>query len=335
MEYFVTGATGLIGTHVVERLDADGHDVVALTRDRSNAAHLPDAVTVVEGDITEKGSMRPAMAGVDGVFHIAAWFYVGPGPRALERAERINIEGTRNVFELVDDLDVPKGVYTSTVGVHPGTSGEEIDETVEPAKPTYAVYNRTKWEAHYEVARPMMADGLPLVVVLPSGVYGPHDKLRGSIRGLVRDYLTGALPAIPRGLTLSFDHAADVADGHVRAMELGDPGAEYILASQARTVGDVMDCLESLTGISAPPTVPDGVFGALSRVMRVYDRVATPPEGLEPELLSFLAGREFRVDTEKARRDLGVEFRSLEDGLASYLEWELDQMGNDEVTLQR
>lgn len=72
MEYFVTGATGLIGTHVVDRLVDDGHDVVALTRSRSNATHLPDAVTVVEGDITENGSLRKSMTDVDGVFHIAA-----------------------------------------------------------------------------------------------------------------------------------------------------------------------------------------------------------------------------------------------------------------------
>lgn len=335
MEYFVTGATGLIGTHVVRQLHADGHDVIALTRDRANAAHLPTGVDVVEGDVTDKASFTAAMTGVDGVFHVAAWFYVGPGPRQIERAERINVAGTRNVLELMAELDVPKGVYTSTVGVHPGTSDEVIDETVRPTKPTYAVYNRTKWEAHYEVARPMIESGLPLVVVLPSGVYGPHDKPRGSIRGMVRDYLTGDLPAIPRGLRLSFDHAADVADGHVRAMERGEPGEEYIVASEARTVGEVMECLETLTGISAPPTLPDAVFGGLSRVMRLYERVATPPAGLEPELLSFLAGRQFEVANSKARRELGVEFRSLEDGLASYLEWELDQMGMDDVPVRR
>lgn len=65
MEYFVTGATGLVGTHLVEQLVGEGHDVVALTRERSNAAHLPDEVTVVEGDVTDRESMREPMAGVN------------------------------------------------------------------------------------------------------------------------------------------------------------------------------------------------------------------------------------------------------------------------------
>lgn len=329
MEYFVTGATGLVGTHLVEQLAAEGHDVVGLTRSRSNAAHLPEKVTVIEGDLTEKASMRRPMTGVDGVFHVGAWFYVGPGPRQVETAERVNVEGTRNVLELMNELDVPKGVYTSTVGVYPGTSGERIDESMEPTCPTFAVYYRTKWEAHYEVAKPMMEAGLPLVVVLPSAIYGPGDKLKGSIRGIFRDYLTGDLPALPRESILSFDYAADTARAHRQAMERGTLGEEYIIASEARSLTEVFECAESITGVPAPRTVPAAAFGALARVMRVVERFTTPPAGFEPELLSFAAGRQYDVDTTKARRELGLEHCPLEEGLREYLAWEIDQLGMD------
>lgn len=329
MEYFVTGATGLIGTHVVEQLVDEGHEVVGLTRSRSNADHLPDKVMVIEGDITEKGSMREPMTDVDGVFHIAAWFYVGPGPREVKKAERINVEGTRNVLELMDELDIPKGVYTSTVGVYPGTSGDTLDESIDPECPTYAEYMRTKWEAHFEVAKPMMEDGLPLVIVLPGGVYGPHDKLYGSGRAVFRDYLTGDLPMIPRDWALPMDHAGDIAQAHIRAMEVGESGEEYIVASEARTMPEVLDCAEEITGIPAPRAVPDAIFGGLATIMRGTERIITPPEGLEAELLDFLAGRQFTVDNTKAKRELGLEFRSLEDGMRDYLAWELDQLGMD------
>lgn len=335
MGYFVTGATGLIGTHLVEQLLDEGHGVVALTRSRSNANHLPDEVTVVEGDVTDKSSLREPMTGVDGVFHVAAWFYVGPGPRNVETAERINVEGTRNVLELMDELDVPKGVYTSTVGVYPATSGDTLDESIDPECPTFAEYFRTKWKAHFEVAKPMMDDGLPLVVVQPGGVYGPHDKLYGSGRAVFRDYLTGDLPMIPRGWALPFDHVEDVAQAHVRAMDEGVPGEEYIVASEARTLAEVLECAEEITGVPAPRVVPDAVFGGLATIMRGVERVTTPPEGLEAELLEFLAGRRYVVDNTKAKRDLGVEFRSLEDGLRDYLAWELDQLDAGEETPKR
>ena len=329
MEYFVTGATGLVGTHLVEQLVAEGHDVVGLTRSRSNAVHLPEDVTVVEGDLTEKASMRRAMEGVDGVFHVGAWFYVGPGPKQAETARRVNVEGTRNVLELMDELDVSKGVYTSTVGVHPGTSGAIIDESTDPPQPTFAAYYRTKWAAHYEVAKPMMADGLPLVVVLPSAIYGPGDKLEGSMRGIFRDYLTGDLPAIPRESRLSFDYVADTARAHRLAMERGTPGEEYVIASESRSLVEVFERAEAITGVPAPRVVPAAAFGALARIMRVVDRVATPPKGLEPELLSFAAGRRYDVDNSKAKDELDLEHRPLEEGLREYLTWELEQLGMD------
>ncbi len=329
MEYFVTGATGLVGTHVVEQLVDEGHDVVALTRSRSNASHLPEEVRVVEGDITDKESMREPMDGVDGLFHIAAWFYVGPGPRETETAERINVGGTRNVLELMDELDIPKGVYTSTVGVYPGTSGRTVDESVEPECPTFGVYFRTKWEAHFEVAKPMMEDGLPLVIVQPGGVYGPYDKLYGSGRAAFRDYLQEDLPMVPRNWMLPFDYAPDTARAHILAMEKGEPGEEYIVASEPRTMAEVFGCAEEITGIPAPRTAPDWVFGVLATVMRGVEQVATPPKGFEAEMMEFFAGRQYLVDNTKAKRELGIEHRPLEDGLREYLAWEMDQLGMD------
>jgi dihydroflavonol-4-reductase len=331
MEYLITGATGLIGTHVVETVVDRGHDVVALTRSRPNANHLPEEVTIVEGDVRSKASMREPMTGVDGVFHIAAWLHFGPGPWEAEKAERINVGGTRNVLELMNDLEIPKGVYTSTVGVYPGTSGETLDGSIDPDCPTYAEYVRTKWQAHFEVARPMMEDGLPLVIVQPGIVYGPHG---GESTDMFRDYLKGDLPMIPRDWAMPFDHADDIAQAHLRAMERGTVGEEYIVASQARTLPEVFGHAEEITGVPAPRPVPDVVFGTLATAMRNVERVTIPPEGFESEGLDFLSGRQWDVDNTKSKRELGIEFRSLEEGFRDYLPWELEQLGMDMRTEQ-
>lgn len=326
MEYFVSGATGSIGSYLVRELVRDGHDVLALTRSRSNASHLPDEATVVEGDVTEKESIREPMAGVDGVFHLASWFYVGPGPDNVERAERINVGGTRDVFELIEELEIPRAVYTSTIGVYGDTGGEPVDESYRSDVPLPGVYFRTKWEAHYEVARPMMEEGLPLVVVLPGIVFGEYDKLYGSARAALRDYLQGDLPMIPRGFVAPWEYAEDTARAHIRAMENGEPGEEYIIAPESRPLIDVFERAEEITGVPAPRAVPPAVFGALARVMDVVERLATPPEGLEAENLRFLAGNEIPVDNSKAKRELGVEHRPLEESLRAYLEWEMEQL---------
>ena len=329
MEYFVTGGTGLIGTYVVKQLIHDDHDVVALTRSRENASHLPNSTEIVEGDITDKDSMREAMADVDGVFHIAAWFYVGPGPGNVQKAEQINVDGTRNVLELMDELDIPKGVYTSTLGVYPLEDRDHIDETIEPECPNGAVYFRTKWEAHFEVAKPMADAGLPLVTVQPGIVYGPGDKSYGSVRTVFRDYLQGDLPMLPRNHLSPWNHAADIADGHVRAMEHGEPGETYIIAGEPRDAVDVFATAEDITGVPAPRAVSPKVFGGLARIMSAAERVITPPEGLEAEALRFFAGCRWPADNSKATTELGITHRSLDEGLRDYFEWEMEQLGMD------
>lgn len=325
MEYLVTGATGLVGSHVVDQLVEDGHDVVAVTRSASNASHLPGGVTVVEGDITDKATLREPMAGVDGVFHIAAWAYVGPGPENEAKAERINVEGTRNVLELMDELDVPKGVYTSTAGLYDDTD-EPVDESDDPEKPPSPVYLRTKWRAHYEVARPLMADGLPLVVVLPGNAFGRWDKPYGTNRGVLRDYLRGDLPMIPRDWAFPFEHAADTARSHILAMEAGEPGEEYIVAGETHTMEELFDVAEDITGVPAPRAVPPSVFGLMAAAMGVVERVTTPPEGLRAETLDFLSGKRVAVDNSKAERELGIDHRPIEDGLREYFAWEREQL---------
>ena len=128
MKYFVTGATGFIGGHLARRLARDGHEVTALVRDPESADDLRDAgIHLHKGDITVTESMVDGMEGSDGVFHAAGWYKLGE--RDSSMAERINVRGTMNVFELMKDLGIKKGIYTSTLSVFSHTKGELKDES--------------------------------------------------------------------------------------------------------------------------------------------------------------------------------------------------------------
>jgi dihydroflavonol-4-reductase len=328
MEYLLTGATGFIGSHLTDRLVEDGRQVVALTRDRSNAGHLPEEVDVVEGDITDKETMREAMTGVDAVFHLAAWFQVGPGPWNAQKAERINVTGTRNVLELMDELDVPKGVYVSTVAVYGNTGGEYVDESYRSPNSFPSVYQRSKWRAHYEVAEPMMEAGLPLVVASLGAIYGPGDKnYGGTPRTAFVDYLHGDLPILPSDFVLPFDYVTDAADALVRAMASGTPGEEYIVANEPVNLAYMFELAEEMTGVSAPRTVPGAVFRLLSYATAGVELATKPPEGMESELLRFFDTGGCLVDNTKAVRELGIDHRPVEAGLWEYLAWEIAEQG--------
>src|SRR5262245_48341853 len=174
MNYFVTGATGFVGGRVVRQLVEASHRVSVVVRNPAKAQGLAEAGIVVhQGDVTDKESMRAPMQGADGVFHIAGWYKLGV--KDTSEGAKVNVEGTRNVLELMRDLGIPKGIYTSTLATFSDTHGRTVDEGYRYDGPHLSEYDRTKWAAHYEVAEPLIAAGLPLVIVQPGLIYGPGD----------------------------------------------------------------------------------------------------------------------------------------------------------------
>src|SRR5690606_27141217 len=254
-----------------------GHEVRALVRDPSRAEHLRAlGVELYSGDIREPSSMRGPMEGVDGVFHLAAWYKLGSDEAAY--AQSINVSGTRNVLTLMKQLAIPKGVYTSTVAVFSDTHGQLVDESHRYDGPMLSEYERTKHEAHYEVALPMIEQGLPLVIVMPGVVYGPGDS--SPLHDAFVQYLRGRLPVAPKGARYCWAHVDDVARGHVLAMEKGQVGESYILAGEPYGFLDALDLAEGITGIKAPrvrlPAAPvRAVASLLDRLERYVPLPAT------------------------------------------------------------
>jgi nucleoside-diphosphate-sugar epimerase len=119
-----------------------------------------------------------------------------------------------------------------------------VDENYRYDGPHLSEYDRTKWVAHYEVAEPMIAAGLPLVIVMPGLVYGPGDT--SSLRTTLIQYLQRKLPMIPKQSAFSWAHVDDIARGHILAMEKGKVGESYIIAGPTSTLEDALALAELL-----------------------------------------------------------------------------------------
>jgi dihydroflavonol-4-reductase len=320
VKFFITGATGFIGSRLVRQLVADGHDAVALVRDAADGPALEEiGVDVAQGDILEPASLRDPMAGVDGVFHLAAWYRVGARDRS--RAEAINVQGTRNVLEAAGQAGVDRVVYTSTIGVFGDTKGRVVDETYRHDGPWLSEYDRTKWLAHYRVALPMAERGLPLVIVQPGLVIGPGDP--SNVGDALRAYLRRRLPAIPtQGGCWS--HVDDTARGHIQAMSRGQPGSSYVIGGECRMWKDVLGMAAEITGIRPPRIViPAPVAHAASLLMRPVAAVLPVPQNYHPETLRVASGAVYWADDARARREIGWDPRPLREALAQTLQAEL------------
>jgi nucleoside-diphosphate-sugar epimerase len=331
--YFVTGATGFIGRRLARQLVEAGHQVVALVRQPSRAGELSSwGVQLAQGDITEPDSLREPMRGADGVFHVAGWYHIGARDRSA--GQQVNIEGTRNVLRAMAELGVPRGVYTSTLAVFGDTHGVLADESYVHHGPWLSEYDRTKWVAHYEVALPMIRQGLPLVIVQPGAVYGPGDP--SALGQTLRQYLRGRLLAIPRRTAFCWGHVEDTARAHLLAMQRGEPGQAYITAGPAHTLREALAIAATITHIAAPRLeVAPGVLRGLASLIGRIERRVPLPDGFSAEYLRVAAGVTYLGSSDRARRELGLQMRPLAEGLRETLSHErahrLQAPGQDQM----
>lgn len=319
MKYFLTGATGFVGGCLARQLRDAGHEVVALARNPEKANSLRQiGVTVVQGDVTDKESMRAPMQGCDGVYHVAGWYKLGVKDKSP--GQQINVNGTRNVLELMKELNIPKGVYTSTLAINSDTHGAMPDESFHFSGKHISEYDRTKAAAH-EVADAFIREGLPLVIVMPGLIYGPGGTSMSD--EALRLYLKKKLPLIPSRAAYCWAHVDDVVRGHILAMEKAKPGSTYIIAGPAHKLTEAFALAKKITGIRKPLTVPPFMLKITAAFSWLAERLFTLPEMYSSEALRVQAGVTYLGDNSKARNELGYDPRPLEQGLRQTLEYEL------------
>lgn len=324
MKFFLTGATGFLGGVVARKLRELEHDVVAVVRDISKADALAKlGVVLCKGDVTDIESMRAPMTGVDGVFHIAGWYKIGTSDKA--NGYKVNVEGTRNVLSLMQELKIPKGVYTSTLAVNSNTNGVAVDENYRFTGQHLSVYDETKAQAH-EVAKDFITNGLPLVIVQPGLIYGPGDL--GPGRDSLVLLLQRKMPLLPKQTAFAYGHVDDIADAHIAAMQRGRVGESYFVCGPIHTYIEFAHFVEKLSGVPAPKMIASpSMLKAMSSFMGIVEKVFPVPPMYTSEFLRVNAGSTYIGKNDKARRELGFNPRPLEEGLRETVLYEMKLLG--------
>ena len=179
---FVTGASGFIGAHLVERLLARGCEVRCLVRPTSRTEHLDrDGVRRIVGTLDAPDTYRAALAGCDVVFHLAGMLSAAR-PRAMLHT---NGGGTRRLADACAALPAPpRFVYVSSLAAAgPAPAGRAYRDEADPALPV-SCYGRSKRNGEVALAR--RADRLPVTIVRPGIVYGPRDAQGAALFRAIR-----------------------------------------------------------------------------------------------------------------------------------------------------
>jgi len=322
VKVFVTGGTGFIGGAVVRQLRARGDDVVALVRNPAKGAALEElGCTLVPGDLNDEPAIRSGMEGCDAVIHAAAVYEVGIPASERRSMQEANVGGTERVLGAALEAGIPKVVYVSTVGIFGNTHGRVVDETYEnPADNFTSEYEKTKWEAH-QVAKRLIGEGLPCVIVQPGGVYGPGDE--SATGRLLDQFLEGKMPLIPfPELGICLTHVEDIAAGILLGLDKGKPGEAYVISGPVTTVREAISVVAAETGRKAPKhAMPTALMKLMTPFGALVGKVMNQPPNLR-ELIASADGVTFWANHDKATRELGYEPRGLQEGIHAMLEAE-------------
>ncbi len=318
MRAFVTGGTGLVGSHLVDVLLAHGWEVRVLTRSPTKAQRLTaQGMTAFVGDLT-RPKFQNALRGCDVVFHAAGWIELGV--RDGRPMFDVNVTGTANLLTLVRKEHVPRFVFTGTAGVFaPAPPDSPATETSEARAVTEDPYVVTKFQAHNLVVGEMHA-GLPISVVLPAAVFGPRDTndLGRTLARLARNRLR----VVPSGFGCNtWTHGADIAEGHLLAATRGKPGETYLLGDRILTFYEFLRHAAEASGVRPPRwRVPASIARLAARGSEIRAGLAHRAPRLSRAALD-LAAIDLAVDASKARKQLGWQPRPFEDRIRETMAW--------------
>ena len=319
---FVTGGTGLVGSHVVEEAISRGFRVKALVRASSDTSRLDRwGVEKVLGDLEDRDALRKGAEGADWVVNCAA--KVGDWG-TLAEFRRLNVEALRLLVDAAVEAKVKRFVHVSSLGVYEARDHFGTDETVPPAADSLDAYTRSKTEAEALVLDAWKTRQLPAAIVRPGFIYGPRD--RTVLPKLVKALRSGRFAYFGSGdQALNCIYVKNLVHGIFLALETPDAIGQVFNLTDGKPVTkrQFIGRVAELAGLK-PPTraIPLRLARGLAVVFETVARWrgATEPPLVNKARYKFL-GLNLDYSVEKARRVLGYSPPfSTEDGLIAAMD---------------
>ena len=318
----VTGATGYLGRQLALRLAGDGNIVHALYRSEAKLEGLQHKnIYPYRGTLTDAESINSAMQGCSQVYHLAAL------ASAWTRNSRVfydeNVGGTENVLKVAEKQGVKKLVFTSSAGVlGPSSTDPNTEEKQFEAK-HFTHYDRSKAMSENLVME-YVDKGLPAIVVNPTRIFGPGSMSTSNATTMMIDrYILGKWKIIPGdGESIgNYVFVEDVVNCHLLVMEKGRIGERYLAGGENLSFNEFFARLALVSGVQQKMyRLPVSLMMSAARMMLGTAWLT----GWSPPIIPAFVRRynhNWKISDKKARKELGYEPLSFEEGLKETIDW--------------
>ncbi len=264
MKYLVTGGAGFIGSHVVDKLLAAGHQVRVLDDLSSgkleNLAHVKDRIEFVKAEIQDRKLVPQACQGIERIIHEAAWRSVPKSMADPVGYMDVNVSGTANLLDAAVKAKVQRVVCVSSSSVYGEATKAPMVET-DPTNPV-SPYAASKLMDEILCGLFYRGFGLETVSVRYFNVFGPRQSLENQYAVVIPKFIACLLrkespPVYGDGKqSRDFTYIDNVADGTITASQapgIGDAQVFNIALGEEHTVLDLLEQLNKIMGLSIPP----------------------------------------------------------------------------------
>lgn len=318
----VTGATGFIGRHLVKELLRQGYKVRALSR---NIKVTNEEIETVQGDITNKASLKEACSGVDYILHLAALTNLNRSvTNQLAFFRKINVEGTKNLLDSCSD--VKRFIHFSSVDAL-GLQNKILYEN-SPAKPVEP-YEITKLESEFLVRKYEKEQCIPATIIRPSCVYGEGElakemKINVAVLQMCKMIKKHRFPVIGSGRNLlPFTHVKNVVDGTVLALSSKLAAGETYNLSDARSysLNEIVRTIARILNVKFPGFhIPLSIAYPTAIFFELMEKTLGINAPLTRQGIQYITcSRAYSI--QKAKRELNYKPIDLSEGLKRTISW--------------
>jgi dihydroflavonol-4-reductase len=316
----VTGATGHIGNVLVKELIKRGEKVRVLVLPDEDLSPLEGLeIEVVKGNVLDQASLTEAFIGIDYVFHLAGIISIMPGKDDF--VHDVNVNGTSNMLAAAKAAGVKRFIHTSSIHAFKRVPhGIIVDENIpiDPAS-SIAAYDQSKAEATLAVLE-AARNGLPAVVVCPTGVIGPYDYKGSEMGVLIHEWMLHKVNFLIEG-NYDFVDVRDVVQGMILAREKGKVGQTYILSGELIRVVDLWRLVKELVSFrSSFINIPVRFASFVAKFTQFYYRLSKEKPRFTTYSIETLHTNAV-ISNFKARSALGYQPRSLKESIKDTVGW--------------
>jgi len=320
MKTLVTGASGFIGSHLVDQLIDDGHEVTGLIRETSSRRWLENKpVRLVTGDIRNADSLTDAVKEQEVIFHVAGSIIA----RNYKKFEETNHTGTENLMKkiLAHNPNVKKVIYVSSIAAAGPTTPDHLLTEEDPSYPINA-YGKSKYAGEQTVLS--YSDKINVLIIRPPVVYGPRDKGVLKFFQLVAKHIKIKLGYRDRYVTVI--HVSDLVDAMLLTLQKETETGELYYVDDGTPKRKWLEIQNKIARIMGKRTVniriPLTFLFLVSATMDGIQRMSRKKNWISLDKYKELSQQAWLCDGTKIEKTVGYSPKiTLEKGLQQTIAW--------------